>query len=448
MDQLQGFDYATLDFDEKGKPVDAASIAAFVTYAATEPVTDVVLFAHGWRNSAGEANLLYSRFLETFRDHLEDPRLGPRLKEKRFLVGGIIWPSKPFLEGQEPEAQGRTAGVGDADDWQADVIAQLEDLRDHDASEAQKEALNRAIELVPDLAGDPAVQDEFAAQVMTVLDGAVADVHEGLDVFRSQPGSAVLQWLGFPVIFPIRNTGSEGGVRSAGAVAFTPAGAGGTAGIGDVFHSIGNRVRQFLNFTTWYLMLDRCGVVGETGVAQTVRDLRKAKPELRIHLVGHSLGGRLMVACANALTREPAVRVQTLALLQAAFSHFGLAPDGDGRKAGYFRSVITGKPVDGPILVTFSDLDRVVGYAYALAERVVRNNVRAIGDKDDPYGGMGRNGAQATPEAEEIALLEPGQAYAFQPGGIYSLNGCGIIEDHSDVKRPEVTWAFASAVAG
>ena len=35
-----------------------------------------------------------------------------------------------------------------------------------------------------------------------------------------------------------------------------------------------------------------------------VRALHASRPDIRIHLVGHSLGGRLMAACAKALVRN------------------------------------------------------------------------------------------------------------------------------------------------
>ena len=48
-------------------------------------------------------------------------------------------------------------------------------------------------------------------------------------------------------------------------------------------------------------MKDRSGTVGATGVAKAVRTLRARYPSLRIHVVGHSLGGRLAASCAKAL---------------------------------------------------------------------------------------------------------------------------------------------------
>ena len=53
-----------------------------------------------------------------------------------------------------------------------------------------------------------------------------------------------------------------------------------------------------LNFATYYQMKERAGTVGAGGLNPLLRELRAAAPDLRIHLVGHSFGGRLVTAAA------------------------------------------------------------------------------------------------------------------------------------------------------
>src|SRR6185369_14569083 len=79
------------------------------------------------------------------------------------------------------------------------------------------------------------------------------------------------------------------------------------------FGSVFGRIGQFLNLTQWYVMKNRSGVVGAAGVAQAVRDLKAANPAIKIHLVGHSLGGRLMAGCAKSLA-ESGNHVESLSL--------------------------------------------------------------------------------------------------------------------------------------
>lgn len=195
-------------------------------------------------------------------------------------------------------------------------------------------------------------------------------------------------------------------------------------------------------------MKSRAGTVGKGGVATTLARVRERHKDLPIHLVGHSFGGRLVTAAAASLPhRETPV---TMTLLQAAFSHNGLAEKFDGKKNGAFRTVIADKRISGPIVVTHTKNDRAVGIAYPLASRIAFDNAAALGDQNDPYGGMGRNGAQHTNEvsSDESVLRQPGagQGYAFKPGSVYNLNSDEIIKGHSDVTGRAVANAVMHAM--
>jgi esterase/lipase superfamily enzyme len=209
------------------------------------------------------------------------------------------------------------------------------------------------------------------------------------------------------------------------------------------------KIGQFLNLSLWYVMKNRCGVVGATGVAQAVRDLHSAAPSMRIHLVGHSLGGRLMAACVKTLAQDPVLHPDSLTLLEAAFSHYGLSANNGKGQAGFFRSVLAPAIVKGPFFATFSAQDNVVGKIYAIASRLAGDNVKEVGDAHDPYGGIGRNGAQSTDESISQRLLKANSGtYQFPIGKILCLDGSGgLITNHGDVTNSDVTFAFASALA-
>ncbi len=87
--------------------------------------------------------------------------------------------------------------------------------------------------------------------------------------------------------------------------------------------------------------------------------------------------------------------------------------------------------------------DLAVGIAYAVASRLARQNASAIGDANDPYGGLGRNGAQHTPEAADGTLQAVGSPYSF--GRILNLNADAIIMSHGDITHPQVAYAMLSA---
>ena len=112
-----------------------------------------------------------------------------------------------------------------------------------------------------------------------------------------------------------------------------------------------------------------------------------------------------------------ATRSVTLSLLQAAYSHNGLAQNYDGKNHNRtFRALLDEKRVSGPIIITHTKNDRAVGIAHPLASRLSREKAAALGAQDDPCGGMGRNGAQHTPEAlnNALTLEEVGRPYKFE----------------------------------
>ena len=418
MQTLEGFDFFHLVFDADGKLVSKDEFDTFVAKAAE--ATDAIFIAHGFRNSEGDATQLYRQFLRTFRGHLSRPEF-TGVASRRYVVAGVYWPSKPFREATDEQGEGARALQNPAQAMAA-VQAQLDDLEEG-ASRADRHKIEKARALLPALAGSTRKQDHFVSLVLSILDDSPLDATEGLPQIRRKPGSELLARL---------SDGTRNGER----------------GIGNFFGNIAGGVGTFLNVTKWYVMKDRCGTVGATGVATAVRDLHDARPDMKIHLVGHSLGGRLMASCARALGDAPAFRPDSLLLLEAAFSHYGFSADNGHGKAGFFRNVLATHVVKGPLVVTYSAQDTTVGSAYALASRLASDNTREIGDASDEFGGIGRNGALKTAEVVSEKLHAPGAAYNYTLDVINNLDGSGgLIKDHGDVTNDAVTYAFASVVA-
>jgi len=284
---IEGFDFFPLTFDDRGKLESRSEFDLLTERASTGSATDAIFIAHGFRNDVADATGLYTRFLKTFRAHLSRPEfLG--VAGRRFVVAGVLWPSKPFREDFDAGAGG-TRGLHDDSRAMADAKAQLEDLKKHDASLSQRPKLEKAIGLLPALEGSTKAQDEFVALVLSLFEDSVLDKTEGLPQIRLRSGSELLARLGASPV-------------------------GGTRGVGDVFGTIAGGVGQFLNLTLWYVMKDRSGTVGATGVADAVRTLDARRPGIRIHLVGHSLGGvpdEVQEGLAN-LTRIQAKRRKSL----------------------------------------------------------------------------------------------------------------------------------------
>jgi len=155
----------------------------------------------------------------------------------------------------------------------------------------------------------------------------------------------------------------------------------------------------------------------------------------------------VVTAAAAGAEGQPVLTVQTLTLLQAPFSHYGFSDNYDGKQACCFRRVLANHAVRGPILISHSVGDSAVGTMYPLASMLACQVGQGLGGANDKYGGMGRNGAQTTPEAVRGPLLAVGASYAFQGGRVYNLNADAIIQDHSDISHPEVAYALLQAIA-
>ncbi len=231
---------------------------------------------------------------------------------------------------------------------------------------------------------------------------------------------------------------SAGGAAMPLGVADTPA-AGTAAGLTDSLSGFNASALNLLNYTTYYLMKERAGKVGKNGVAKLVDRLA---PEVqRIYLIGHSFGGRLVTAAA---ANSQTGKLRGLTLLQAAFSHNGFSK----KKNGYFRSVVDNRRINGPILITHTKNDKAVGIAYPLASRINGDKTAALGDENDVFGAVGRNGAQQMEEGERIlgTLLPVGGVYTLESGKLLNLESSQFITNHGDVTGLEIAYAVWSAV--
>ena len=196
--------------------------------------------------------------------------------------------------------------------------------------------------------------------------------------------------------------------------------------------------------------------MGSTGLLEVLRRVQEQEhertPALRLHLCGHSFGGRLVSAALafRPVGATPAAGIRSVVLLQAAFSHNGFGSKFDGKNDGFFRAAFEGNRLNGPIVVTHTKLDRAVGLAYPIASRLRNQSASAIGDANDPYGAIGSNGAlfaQHEVDSAETALHRVGLPYLpFLPRRIYNLDGGSFILGHSDVRKLEVAQALRHAL--
>jgi hypothetical protein len=428
MAELSGFPYAEVRFGVDGAPIDRAEPKAAIDLPGDADVTDVLVISHGWNNDMAEARGLYSRLAASMRDVLNGAAPAS-YGDRSLAIIGVLWPSKRFAESDL--IPGGAASVGAGADAAA-IRRELDELADFLDRDDASQALKQAKDLVDDLEADPDARRSFAELVRQAVSGAPTDAEDASDEFFAQDGEELMERLGRPVFVGRRPTGSltEGGA----------------AGLGDALGKVFRAARNLLNVGTYYEMKARAGTIGETGVAGLLADLRTSYPDLRIHLAGHSFGARVVSAAARA--GDEALPVASVSLLQAAFSHYSFADDWEPGEDGLFRSVVLTHRVSGPMIITHTKNDRAVGLAYAIASRVAGQVAQAVGDANDKYGGLGRNGAQKTPEALDQALLAVGDAgYDLQPGRLHNLAADAFISSHSDVDGREVAYAVLSAVA-
>jgi pimeloyl-ACP methyl ester carboxylesterase len=428
-----------LAYDTGGHLVDPSSETDLIQWLLSDgkPTTDLIFISHGWNNDMNEARQLYAAFFAAMASVQKTQNVAT---QRKFAIGAIFWPSKRFADSDL--IPGGAAAL--APSLEAQLNAQLDQLKLILAADpAAADKIEHARDQIPKLEVSQSAQNDFVFALASAFSPVRGEKDEEFDdaigavMSGSVPGHTVLARLSAPVFpaFP------------------TPAGSGGHAlGLGGILGGITSAASRLANLFTYYTMKDRAAIVGRTGVVQTILHVQAAALALRIHLIGHSFGGRLVTAAANALATPKAIA--TLVLLEAAYSHNGLAQNWDGAgHDGAFRPVMSRPEIAGNTLITHSVHDTAVGIAYPLASRLMNQVAAALGDANDKFGGMGRNGAQHTPEALDDFLLPVGQAYTPLPAGktVRNLNGDGpapkpTITSHGDVAKPEILWAWLSSL--
>jgi hypothetical protein len=437
-----------IHYDASGNATQADE-AAFLGDIASRKPSDLFVISHGWNNDESEADTLYDNFFKAV-----DTVAGsvPQFDRTTSFALAIVWPSKKFDEVAfaaavgPSAAQGTAAGVATSA-VDAQIEQQLETLKEVANHPASDQLLDHAIAQIPVLSVSQSAQDDFVAAIASAFSFMPSEPDPGLDnglvMATAVPGHTVLSQLAANLqLGPAAARGAKSGVGGAASI-----GSGAAAGFNPLA-GIKNAALALANLTTYYTMKERAGVVGRTGAAQSVVKALAAVPNAKVHLIGHSFGGRLVTSIANTLPGGTAGhRASTMMLLQAAYSHYGMALDYQPNTNGLFRSVITGGKVASEIQITHSKHDLAVGLAYPLASALAHQIGQAAWI--NPYGGMGGDGAQATPEAFGDTLQQVGAAYnpVSAPNIVRNLNGDSIIMSHGDVTHPEIAFAMLRAAS-
>ncbi|GGB79209.1 hypothetical protein [Deinococcus soli (ex Cha et al. 2016)] len=442
-DDLHGFPVFSVSFDRSGAPVHLEDAAALTSFLHTRNLSDLMVFVHGWNNNMDEARRWYGELLDLARQELQRTTSGS-LTGRSLGALFVYWPSKRFTD---PDLIPGGAASTENAVFRDEVQTQLAVLA-KDEDDTRQAAAAEMQSLLPQLGLKASARQRFVelARTLGSQEGADAQDEDSLPELFSGPAEDVFSALQAPIA-PPSQAASEGGVARVGILG--PQGAeGGAAGLQGFFGGgVLNAARNLLNLTTYYLMKDRAGIVGRQGLSPLLHEIRSVRPDLKLHLIGHSFGARLVTAATQELVDEPQAHPNTLILLQAAFSHYGLATD--YRRLGQngaFQPVVARPAVRGPVVITHSHKDTAVGLAYPAASLLARQVAASFGDAGDLYGGMGRNGAQDTPQATQGTLLDPSGVYTFAPGRVHNLEASAFIGGHSDIRNAAVAHAILAAI--
>jgi hypothetical protein len=427
--EIAGLPHWEVGFDERGT-ADRGEVDALLAELPGRDLTDLFVFAHGWNSDRRQARRLYQLFFQQMPGLLA--RGGGRA---RLGTLGVVWPSKRWADEPEPTGAadgGGAAGLGGAATAEAAQVsdqALVADLKD--VFPGRAETLDELARLLEERPEDPAALARFQTLMAELAGEADAEL-----AGEDQGEQALLE-----------DDPEEVFGRFADAV--PGAGEGGAAGLGDAFGRLWNGAKEALRQLTYFEMKKRAGVVGRQGLGPLLG--RLADADLRVHLLGHSFGARLVSFALAGLPDPADSPVKSVCLLQGAFSHFAFADalPMDRSRGGALKGMAA--RVDGPLRASFSVHDLAVGKLYPLASLSSRDDSAGLEDRLYRWGGIGHDGAQAV-EATEVLLGPVGTGYPFARGRFVNLNGNAIVNRggppsgaHSDIFHPELVWAALAA---
>ncbi|CAM5660655.1 alpha/beta hydrolase family protein [Streptomyces narbonensis] len=396
----------TFDKDGDGPAGQSAALAAL----SRQGVTDLVLLAHGWNSSPSGATRLCSDFFAPF------PGLfGPGVEAG---YAGLIWPSMMFTGEPVPDYRALVTVLPEKEPVLGRLAELLALAPPHEAAFAEFGALLRELADVP---GGPAGAAGFAEPVPEFL---VADPVAVCALFTEALAA---------------ESGAGDGDRAGDA-------GGADAEFGEGLKRYWKGAGEALRQATYYVMKRRAGQVGESGLGPLLGEVARTAPGLRVHLVGHSMGARLVAYALRGLP-EGARPVASVTLLQGAFSHYAFAArlPHDPRRSGALRDMQ--RRVRGPVVACYSRHDTALGVMYPLASRLARDSssLTALPGAGDPrWGAIGYDGVQAVPGTAARTVADVPREGV--PGsGCVNVDTAEVVRSHSDIRRPELARVVVSA---
>jgi hypothetical protein len=343
------------------------------------PVTDLWILSYGWNTSVQDGTTFYDQWVQLLRSQIA--QANPPNYTPMFI--GIFWPSKILADTSSqpnppPAPDARAAFI-----QEQRPIFDPEQKQD-DATFAQDFGSVYDFMIAPNMTN----QQQVTAFLTTLKKYQQQDPH------ADQPQSD-----------NVIDTAAD---ALAGMV---------TKAINDVFPQAADGLRSFLQVFSFWTMKGRAGIVGTNGLAPFLASFRTSAEELnmplRIHLMGHSFGAKLLTSAVYATTSLKVVQpvVDTLILFQGAFSQFSFTrnipnhPDA----TGFYASVIEQGLVASPVTVMYSQKDLAnytlypIGMAPVLEQEVPARppvDLTKYYISNDFRGSLGANGIQGFDESQ------------------------------------------------
>ncbi len=380
--QIAGLNYYELDFDADGTMKSDGGLPAAVQAPG---MRDVFMLSHGWNSSADSARSMYQAMFTLLAGMIPE-RIGTS------IAVGILWPSLLFPD-DDPHTAPAVPSTGP--------------------------------QLAAALAPAFPEQQEEVARLGQLLDQQPQDAAMLME-FHSLASGLVTS----PSLAP-EDSGEQAAITSdtatvfghAAAMSKTPAG--NAEGIPNPVTSLWNGAREVLRTMSYYEMKNRAGVIGRNGLGPLVGELAATHPGIRVHLMGHSFGAKLLTSAVYATDDIPGVSqpvVTTLILFQGAFSQFSFSHNIPGRPgvAGFYTKVVEQGLVATPVTAIYSTRDLAnsllypVGMAPVLEQFIFRDgdppdDSSGYRISDDLRGAIGANGVQGfdMPQMGFVALPWP-----------------------------------------
>lgn len=422
-----------LPFDKAGV-LQAPATADHLRAAVAGGLTDVIVISHGWNTDWTDALGFYRRFVGVL-DRLATTHGGPR-PGMRTAVVGVSWPSIALSSDTAPAMAGGTGPRVDLPEI-ADLAEELVEPADRpelyaltQADRLDRGQARRLAELLAPLYGRP---DGDPPEAGTREGTRPADAEQTVDAWEAAAARLAEDEGPLVVSGP---TGPRAPAAAPTAAAPT------AAGLLELLDP-----RTIVRLSTVLLMKDRAGVVGHRGVGPLVGRLLDARADVRVHLVGHSYGCKVVLSalCSPAVPRS----VRSVLLLQPALSYLAFAADvPDRRGPGGYRAATTRTEL--PIMVTWSRHDVALRTAFSLAVRrrsdLGEQDIGAAGLETPPsrFAAMGGWGPQAGPDVADLRIRPPASGPYDLPAGrrVLALEGDQAISGHSDVVNDATAWAL------